>query len=428
MRVNEVIFNNFSNRRKNVCAYARVSMNDDGMLHSLNNQIQFYKEMILAHPEWNFVGVFHDKPTTGTKDERPEFQRMIEKCRNGEIDLVITKTISRFARNTVTTLSYTRELKSRGIDVFFESENLHTLSNEGELFLTLYAAIAQAESLSTSENCKWRIQKKFQEGQMTTCEILGYDFVDGTLVVNKPEAKIIRKIFDLYLQGNGHHLIAKTINAENFVTKNGIEFTPKAVRRILMNEKYVGDLYLQKWYSRDHISKHKTANNGERDAFYVMDHHEGIIDRETWERTQARFKSQREKYTPTRCDTVYPFTHKIKCGICGKYYRRRTTKTGHTQICGTFLTKGKSACPSRQIPETTLFAITTEVLGLDEFDEKIFDEKIEYITAFNGNKIVFAFKDGHEVERTWISRSRSESWTPEMRKKVSERRANSSNN
>ena len=246
MKIERVAFQSKSLTAKtNVCAYARVSVNDDDMLHSLNNQIVFYKQEIMSHPEWNFVGVFHDKPRTGTKEDRPEFLRMLKLCREGKIDMIITKTISRFARNTITTLKYSRELKSLGVDIFFESENLHTMSSEGELFLTLYAAMAQAESLSVSENCKWRIRRAFKEGIMTPCQILGYDFSGDMLTINEDEAETIGLIYKLYLDGKGFQTIANELNAKHIHTKYGKEFTDYGVRRILLNEKYTGEGWLR---------------------------------------------------------------------------------------------------------------------------------------------------------------------------------------
>lgn len=430
VQIEPVVFENKSiAKKKNVCAYARVSMNDDGMLHSLNNQILFYKEEILSHPDWNFVGVFHDKPTTGTKEDRPEFSKMLKLCEEGKIDMIITKTISRFARNTVTTLKWSRELRQRGIDIYFESENIHTISSNGELFLSLYAAIAQAESLSVSENCKWRIKKAFQEGILTPIKILGYNFENGSLKVNEKEALIVKEIFNLYLDGKGTNYIANELNQRGIKTKLGCEFTPKAIHVILINEKYCGNALLQKWYSKDHLTKEKVANNGEKDAYFVEESHQAIIDKETFEKVQIEMSKRAMKYAHECKCREYPFTKKIKCGICGKSYRRKIVHGKPVLICTTYDRKGKSMCPSKRIPEEILMKVSANILGIDEFDTDIFNDMVSFITVYNSNRLIFRFEDGTEQETYWKDKSRSESWTDEMREKARERQyAKCSNN
>lgn len=428
MQVRQVVFNTKRTlSKKNVCAYARVSVDDDDMLHSLNNQIMFYKEEILSHPEWNFVGVFHDKPMTGTKENRPEFLRMIELCRQGKIDMIITKSISRFARNTLTTLKYVRELTRLGVDVFFESQNLHTITAEGEFFLSLYAGMAQAESLSVSENCKWRIRKNFEAGIMTPCSILGYDFQDGTLVINEEEAKIVRLIFAKYLEGKGYQTIADEMNAAGYTSKWGRTFTQITISTILHNEKYNGDVLLQKWFRIDHLSKKEVANNGELDKFFVGGHHEAIIDSETFEKVQSLLSVNRSKFTGKKQRREYTFSSMMTCGNCGGRYRRKTTAAGTKYekavwICETYNRFGKTACPSRQIPEDILYKTTSSVLGLKEFDEQIFKKKISHITVQDNYSLHFHFVDSSIKEARWQNKSRADSWTPEMKQKAREKR------
>ena len=201
-------------RIKRVAAYARVSCGKDTMLHSLAAQIDYYRDYIMMNPEWRFAGVYADESKTGTKDNREQFQELLSECRSGNIDMVITKSISRFARNTVTLLETVRELKSLGIDVFFEEQNIYTMSAEGEVMLTLLASFAQAESLSCSDNCKWRIRKGFEEGRASTCTMLGYRLVDGEITLVEEEAETAKRIFDLYLAGYGLQKIANTLNEE----------------------------------------------------------------------------------------------------------------------------------------------------------------------------------------------------------------------
>jgi len=192
-----------------VAAYARVSSAKDEMLHSLAAQVSYYSRLIQQNPGWLYVGVYADEAMTGTKDNRPEFQRMLSDCRNKIIDRIITKSISRFARNTVTLLKTVRELKSLGVDVYFEEQNIHSMSGDGELMLTILASYAQEESLSVSENCKWRIRQDFSKGKPGNIKILGYDLVDGQLEINTEEANTVRMIFADYLSGMGKNAIVK---------------------------------------------------------------------------------------------------------------------------------------------------------------------------------------------------------------------------
>lgn len=232
-------------KAKRVAAYARVSSGKDAMLHSLSAQISCYSERIQGHHGWLYAGVYSDEALTGTKDNRSGFQSLLADCRKGKIDMVIVKSISRLARNTVTLLETVRELKSLGVDVYFEEQNIHTLSSEGKLMLTILASYAQEESLSVSENQKWRIQKNFKEGKPWNGAMLGYRNVNGMLTVVPEEAEIVKWIFDMYLSGMGIQSIANTLNREGISTKLGAKFKRFAISKMLRNEAYAGNLLLQ---------------------------------------------------------------------------------------------------------------------------------------------------------------------------------------
>lgn len=208
-------------KRKRVASYARVSGGKDAQLHSLSTQISYYNNYIGSRGDWMLAGIYADETLTGTKENRPEFQKLLSDCRAGKIDMVITKSITRFARNTVTLLATVRELKALEIDVFFEKENIHTLSADGELMLTLLASFAQEESRSVSENQKWRIRKKFEQGFTVTGYMLGYRLKNGTLEIVPEEAEIVRQIFTDFLSGMGKTTIAKKLNRLNVPTKRG---------------------------------------------------------------------------------------------------------------------------------------------------------------------------------------------------------------
>lgn len=406
-----------------VAAYARVSSGKDAMLHSLSVQVSYYNDLIQGTPEWLFCGIYADEAMTGTKENRTEFQKMLTACRNGEINLIITKSISRFARNTVTLLKTVRELKNIGVDVYFEEQNIHSMSADGELMLTILASYAQEESLSVSENQKWRIRSDFQQGKVCSMRMLGYKrTADGSLEIIPEEAVIVKRIFSEYLSGNGKLKIANTLNEEHILTINGCTWTTEDIRRILINEKYAGNMLLQKSFRENHITKRKIRNDGQLPQYYVEESHEPIIEPKIFELVQRLIKKRSDKFTGTKTTTTYPFTGKIKCGCCGKNYRRKTTVTGVVWICSTYNTKGKKHCPkAKQIPENTLYSVCCEVLNISDFDENIFQSEIEQIVIPAPNQLKFIFHNGTRKTVEWQDRSRSESWTEEMRKTAGER-------
>ena len=260
--------------RKRVAAYARVSCGKDEMLHSLAVQVSAYSTLIQSRADWEYVGVYADEAETGTKESRPEFQRLIGDCRAGLIDMIITKSISRFARNTVTLLETVRELKNLGICVYFDEQNIYTDSSDGELMLTILASYAQEESRSASENQKWKIRKDYNEGKPSNyMSIYGYNHRDGTLTIIPEEAEVVRMIFNEYLLGLGINAIMKKLIRLKIPTKRGGEWTEGTVWSILRNEKYIGDLCLQKGYVVDHIGKRRKRNKGELAKYYIEDNH-----------------------------------------------------------------------------------------------------------------------------------------------------------
>ena len=406
-------------KRTRVAAYARVSSGKDAMLHSLSSQVSYYNQLIQDHPGWRFVRVYTDEAKTGTKDSRDGFQALIQDCKAGLIDLVLTKSISRFARNTVTLLNTVRELKNLGVNVFFEEQNIYTMSSDGELMLTLLASFAQAESQSASENQRWRILKNFEEGLPWNVVVLGYRFQDGRFVVQPTEASVVRRIYEMYLNGYGTLTIAKALNEEGIPTRIGLHWTHLAVLKILQNETYTGNLLLQKTFRENYLSKKKVANQGELAQYYAEETHEAIIDQEIFKTVQTEIQRRSDKYARREAQKKsYPFTSMIVCENCGKHYRRKVTATGPVWICDTFNTLGKAACNPKQIPEDRL------ELALEGIDLKT----IRRITAKKNNMLEVNLINGNKLERTWKSKSRSESWTPEMREKARQKRLERVNN
>ena len=399
-----------------VAAYARVSSGKDAMLHSLSAQVSYYNNLIQNNPGWIFCGIYADEAVTGTKDGRGQFQKLLADCRAGKVDLIITKSISRFARNTVTLLQTVREFKNLGVDVYFEEQNIHSLSSDGELFLTILASYAQEESRSASENQKWRVRDKFRNGIPWSGTILGYRYGTDGYVIEPTEAETVRLIFDSYLQGMGLMAIAKMLNAQSRTSRYGKPWGKSSIMRVLRNSTYTGNLLLQKTYSENHLTKRTRQNNGEFPKYYIEDAHEAIIPLRQFNAVQEEIQRRAKKhYAPQPQKGQYPFTGKLRCAGCGKNYRRKVTATGPTWICPTYNTLGKAACPSKRIPENTLMAVAAEVLGLNTFDPDVFLGEITEVRVENGNRLVFLHTNGKESVKHWQDRSRAESWTEEMR-------------
>ncbi len=404
---------------KKVAAYARVSSGKDAMLHSLAAQVSYYSNLIQNHRGWQYVGVYSDEALTGTKDNRENFQRMLDDCKAGKIDMVITKSISRFARNTVTLLETVRELKTLGVDVFFEEQNIHTMSADGELMLTILASYAQEESLSVSENQKWRIKKNFEEGKPWNGKMLGYRYDNGKYIIIPEEAETVRLIFDCYIKGMSAMAITKLLNGKNITSINGNPWCKNSVLKVLRNYAYTGNLLLQTTYHENHLTKRELVNEGQLPKYQVRDSHEAIIDLATYESVQDIISQLAEKHNrPGQKKQSYPFTGMIVCGICGKHYRRKITDTRVNWICPTYNMLGKSACASKQIPEESLYKLTTEVLGTEDFNTDAVHSKITAIRAEKDNTLVFCIRNGEQSVKRWYDRSRAESWTEEMREEV----------
>ena len=404
---------------KRVAAYARVSCGKDAMLHSFSAQVCRFSELIQVHEGWQYAGVYADEALTGTKEDRADFQRLLSDCRAGLIDIVITKSVSRFARNTVTLLQTVRELKSLGVDVFFEEQNIHTMSVEGELMLTILASYAQEESLSASENQKWRIHKNFENGIPWNGTILGYRLKNGEFTIVPEEADIVRSIFTDYLSGMGTNAIMKKLNRTNSKTRFNNQWSKSGIMKILRNYTYTGNSLLQKTYRENHLTKKKCVNQGELPQYLATDTHEVVIPLKTYEAVQLEIVRRAKKYAPKQKQNTYPFSSLIECANCGKHYRRKTTAKCAVWVCSTYNYYGKSACKSKQIPEPILIATTLEVLETDSLDN--LQSKILSIRAKSNNTLVYTLCDGETVIKHWQDRSRAESWTPEMRKATGEK-------
>jgi DNA invertase Pin-like site-specific DNA recombinase len=306
--------------KRRVAGYARVSTDSDDQYASYEAQVDHYTSMIKANAEWEFVGIYTDEGISGTSTNRREgFKRMLDDALAGKIDLIVTKSVSRFARNTVDSLQTIRKLKEHKVEVYFEKESIKTFDSKGELLITIMSSLAQEESRSISENVKWGRRKRFADGQVTVCytRFLGYDKgPDGNLVVNVEQAKLVRYIFSLFLQGLTFHGIAKRMKSEGHKTGTGnSEWYASAVKHILTNVKYKGDALLQKYYIADFLTKKPIVNKGEVPQYYVEKNHEAIITPEIFDLVQKEIE-YRAQHVETRNGT-HVFSGRIRCGVCG---------------------------------------------------------------------------------------------------------------
>ncbi|MBR3256792.1 recombinase family protein [Candidatus Saccharibacteria bacterium] len=298
---------NKSREKVRVAAYARVSTELDAQTNSYSAQISYYLEHISSNPNWQLVEIYADSGLTGTNlKKRNNFSRMVEDALSGKIDLILTKSISRFARNTVDALIVTRELKSKGIEVYFEKENISSLDPTAELIFTIMSSIAQEESRSISENVRWGIQRRMESGKITLPYkgFLGYDRgSDGLPVINEKEAHIVRRIYAEFLSGESFRGIAKTLTLDGVPTPRGkARWSPETVRSILSNEKYKGDALLQKTYTVDFLSHETRKNFGERKQWYIKDSHDAIIPPREFDRVQKEIsrRSRMRKLSKNR--------------------------------------------------------------------------------------------------------------------------------
>lgn len=317
--------------KKRVTAYCRVSSESDEQLHSVKAQIDYYKQYISSNDDYEYVGIYADEGISGTGTLRREaLNRLMADCRAGLLDMVVTKSVSRFGRNTVDTLKNVRELKALGVDVFFEKENIHTINSEGEVLLTLISAVAQNESLNLSENVKWGIRRKYESGSVKSVpcgKFLGYDKIDGKLVINEEQAIIVRRIYREFLDGYSVSQIAANLTADGIPSEQGnAVWDLSSVRQILTNEKFKGDTLFQKTYNTDHLTKKRADNNGELPQYYIEGSHPAIINKDIWECVRLELERQ-ERYCKDHNIGKYhnhneenPLSARITCSVCGSTY------------------------------------------------------------------------------------------------------------
>ncbi|NQJ76372.1 recombinase family protein [Streptococcus suis] len=309
----------FSLKKRRVAGYARVSTDHEDQATSYESQMRYYSEYINGRDDWEFVKMYSDEGISGTNTKlRTGFKAMVEDALNGKIDLIITKSVSRFARNTVDSLTTVRQLKEVGVEIYFEKENIWTLDSKGELLITIMSSLAQEESRSISENVTWGLRKQFAEGKVhfPYTNVLGFKAgEDGAIVVDQDEAKTVRYIFQQALIGKSPYHIAKDLTEQGVPSPSGkSHWNATTIKRMLKNEKYKGDALLQKTYTIDFLTKKKNINRGELPQYYVENNHEAIVDRETFDAVQQVLDNKGRKSSTTI------FSSKLVCGDCGHFF------------------------------------------------------------------------------------------------------------
>ena len=400
-------------RKKRVAAYARVSTEQDEQQSSYEAQVDFYTRHIKSNPDWEFVEVFADRGITGTNTKnRENFNRMIDLALNGGIDIILTKSISRFARNTVDTLQTVRELKAVGVEVRFEKENLHTFDPKCEMMLTIMSSLAQEESRSISENVRWGKQKSMRDGKVSLAysRFLGYKKgADGRPEIVEEEAAIIRKIYDLFLSGKTINEIAAILTSMGVLTPAGrTKWSVSTVRSILSNEKYKGEALLQKTFTVDYLTKEVRKNNGEVPSVRVRNSHDPIIEPEVFDRVQLMLATSAKRRAKVR--TRHPFAGKLICGDCGSFYghkvwRLRSTGERYNVWYCNHKYDGNKACESPRLRDEEIKAAFEKMLQKcndpnPAYTDARWNELVESVKVCRGGHLLFTLTDGRIVKVT----------------------------
>lgn len=407
----------------NVAAYARISAETERTPLSLSSQVSYYQQLICGTPGWAFAGVFADSGISGTTTNRPQFQELLALARAGKIDLILTKSISRFARNTVDLLETVRELKELGVEVRFEKENISSTSADGELMLTLLASFAQAESEQISQNVKWRIWTGFEEGKANGFHLYGYtDSADGTDVqIVEDEAEVVRWIFAQYMDKVSCEKMAAQLITEGRVPHLADNKLPgEWVRHILKNPAYTGDLLLGRWSTPEGRPGRAVRNTGQLPKYLVKNAIPAIIDHATFDAVQTEIARRRELGAKANwaINTV-TLTSKIRCVACDRSFVRakRNPRTQHNitterWICTNRRSGRANSCGTRELSDTALKKVIAEVLGIDSFDDDVVAERLDHIDVEGKDRLTFHLTDGTMCVRIWDPQLKKNSWTP----------------
>ena len=383
---------NIKNKMIRVAAYARVSTDHEEQQQSFESQQKYYFEKITREPNWTFAGIYADEGISGTQTlKRENFLRMIKDVEDGKIDMVLTKSISRFARNTVDTLKYVRLFKSKNVPILFEEENILTTDMPGELLLTVLSSVAQQEIETMSSHIRLGNKMKAERGEMIGFNgIYGYDCdtKKNIMTINEKEAKVVRMIFKMYLEGNGCNRIARTLEEMGIISPRGKKkWQYSTINKILRNEKFIGDLEMGKTYTLDPISHKRRINKGEEDKFYVKDHHEPIISKDDFNKVQEMFKNKQTNtnFRKTPINKTYTFTGKFRCSFCGEpFIKKSSYRNKSVWACKSFIKTGRYLCPNSKVAyediiKNTFVEGVNLLLNKNDFDVDEFIKEISNV-------------------------------------------------
>ena len=393
-------------RKLRVAAYCRVSTKYESQKSSIELQKDYYEGYIKAHPNWLFAGVYADYGSRVRIDKRTEFQKMIQKVVNGEMDCIITKSISRFSGNTVDMLQTIRLLKEKGVTVWFEKENIRSADENIELVITIHTMLAQEEIRNMSENIQWGFKRRFEQGITLNNYkyFYGYDVINGELVINEQQAAVVRDIYEWYLQGMSLGQIKKRLEEKKIKTASGKDVWSKSViQEMLCNEKYMGDCMLQKYFTEDYLSGKKAKNIGQRDKYYVHDSHEGIISKEKFLEVACEM-NRRKNLAVKNDDEIVKKGRKynpqnvlgniLECEECGAAFRRRTERGKVVYRCATRMEKGREACKESPTlgEEWIKEELGKRVCG-GEYDEEVVRKKVDKGLVAKDGEVKIVFRD-----------------------------------
>lgn len=401
------------NKKIRVATYCRVSTFGPAQLHSLDTQIEAYTRMIKNNKDWRLAGVFYDIESGLRRKGRTELDKMLKKAEKGKIDYIITKSISRISRDTLEVLKIIRNLRERGINMHFENENLDSINVNNEYEITLRGMLAQDESRNKSEDIQWGLQRKFEKGDIFTKykSFMGYTCIDDNLGIVPEQAEVVRKIFELYLQGLSLGQIKSYLESQGIKTAMGKEtWDTKTIHKMLKNEKYKGDTMLQKTITEDFMTGKKIKNTGQRNRYYIKDSHPAIVSAEVFDKVQeemakrARFVSNEDGTLETsgsKYNNKYILGNLLVCGDCGLPYRRRTERGKVVWRCATRIEKGRQTCPnSPTLDEGWILDILSEVACQNgPYDERIIKNEVDKIQVFD-TFILILLNNGVQEKRT----------------------------
>ena len=393
-------------RKLRVAAYCRVSTKYESQKSSIELQKDYYEGYIKAHPNWLFAGVYADYGSRVRIDKRTEFQKMIQKVVNGEMDCIITKSISRFSGNTVDMLQTIRLLKEKGVTVWFEKENIRSADENIELVITIHTMLAQEEIRNMSENIQWGFKRRFEQGITLNNYkyFYGYDVINGELVINEQQAAVVRDIYEWYLQGMSLGQIKKRLEEKKIKTASGKDVWSKSViQEMLCNEKYMGDCMLQKYFTEDYLSGKKAKNIGQRDKYYVHDSHEGIISKEKFLEVACEM-NRRKNLAVKNDDEIVKKGRKynpqnvlgniLECEECGAAFRRRTERGKVVYRCATRMEKGREACKeSPTVGEEWIKEELGKRVCGGEYDEEVVRKKVDKGLVAEDGEVKIVFRD-----------------------------------